>query len=148
MYSVGSIIIVKNIIFKNGNGNFDHSYKNGRPCLVISITDDKVYFVTLSSKNYGRKYDSEIEINSKYCKKNSIVKVGNIYCRDRYYYEEKFKLSDVDLLKILKYFYQFQISHLCDDLFSEIMLDIQNTIDVISSRLDTGKRLVYKNCIN
>ena len=108
MYTVGSIIIVKDIIFKNGDEAVDHSHKFGRPCLVVSLFEDKVYFIPLSSKVYNGKYDTEIEMDNKYCKKKSIIKVSNIYCRDGYYYEEKCKLEDTDLLKILNYSYKYQ----------------------------------------
>lgn len=144
MYTVGSIIIVKNIIFKNGDEAVDHSHKFGRPCLVVSLFEDKVYFIPLSSKVYNGKYDTEIEIDNKYCKKKSIIKVSNIYCRDGYYYEEKCKLEDTDLLKILNYLYKYQTLKKCDDLFLIIKDDIQNTIDTLSNRVNKEKRLVYK----
>lgn len=108
MYSVGSIILMKNLVFKNGNKCFDHAYKCGRPCLVVSLFNDSVYFIPLTSKIYNQRYGEGIEINDKYCKKRSIVNVSNIYRRDGYYYEESCKLEDTDLLKILNYLYKYQ----------------------------------------
>lgn len=76
--------------------------------------------------------------------KKSIIKVSNIYCRDGYYYKEKCKLEDTDLLKILNYLYKYQTLKKFDELFSIIKDDIQNTIDTLSNRVNKEKKLVYK----
>ena len=144
MYSVGSIILMKNLVFKNGNKCFDHAYKCGRPCLVVSLFNDSVYFIPLTSKIYKQRYREGIVLNDKYCKKRSIVNVSNIYCRDGYYYEESCKLEDTDLLKILNYLYKYQTLKKCDDLFFIIKDDIQNTIGTLSNKVNVEKRLVYK----
>ena len=145
MYSVGSIILIKNIVFKNGNKCFDHAYKYGRPCLIISLLNDNIYYVPLSSSlDFKKINESDIIISSKYCRKKSKISLKNIYFTDGYYYEEKEKFSDEDLLPILKKLYKFQTSHISDSLFNVIMADIQNTIDELSNRVNNTTKLVYK----
>ncbi|MGM9882507.1 MAG: hypothetical protein ACI31S_06700 [Bacilli bacterium] len=51
--SIGNIIIVKNIIFKNTiiNKNVpDHSFNYGRPCIIIYSDEKYDYLLTLTSK--------------------------------------------------------------------------------------------------
>ena len=49
--SIGDIIIKRNLIFKdNGMNELDHSWKTGRPCLIIYSDDQYDYFLTLTSK--------------------------------------------------------------------------------------------------
>lgn len=144
MYSVGSIIIIRNLVFKNDN-HFDHAYKCGRPCLVISVLDDDLYFLPLTSSEEQKKYDDTIEIKNDYCfKANTVVKVNCIYCRQGYFHEEKCKIEDTELIKILSYFYKYQLKYLCDDLFLRIKDDIQNTINTLSKSINYEKKLVYK----
>lgn len=143
MYSVGSIILVKNIVFKDGG--FDHAYKYGRPCLIVSLLDNNIYYLLLSSSFDLKKCDeSGLIIKSDYCRKKSKLSFKNIYLTEGYYYEEKEKFSDEYLLLILKKFYNFQKSNMSDNLFSIIMDDIQNTINELSSRVHNTKKLVYK----
>lgn len=52
MYNdIRDVIIVKNIIFKeNGKGVVDHTWEKGRPCVVISNSDDWIYVLPLSTQ--------------------------------------------------------------------------------------------------
>lgn len=53
---IGNIVIVKNIIFKNiviNKNELDHSYKYGRPCIIIYSDEEYDYLLTLTSQNKG-----------------------------------------------------------------------------------------------
>lgn len=61
--SIGNIIIIKNMIFRNnisGKKELDHSWMSGRPCVIIHSDNEYEYFLTMKSKpdykKYGYKY--------------------------------------------------------------------------------------------
>ena len=51
--AIGDIVIIKNIIFKNkvkeGKKETDHSWEQGRPCIIIYNDDEYDYFLTMKS---------------------------------------------------------------------------------------------------
>lgn len=102
-YDRGSIIIVKNIIFKDGV--LDHAYKKGRPCLVIDINDEEITFLTLSTLYNDIKYRNDyIFENYKKMglKKNTYVNLQNIYKTKLCFYMEACKISELDYYKIIR----------------------------------------------
>ena len=51
MIGLGSIIIVRNLIFENNESNkkyLDHAFFHGRPCIVLHFDEEYIYFVPLS----------------------------------------------------------------------------------------------------
>lgn len=59
---IGNIVIIKNIIFKNISNNkkeSDHSWSNGRPCLIIYSDNDWDYFLPIKSNYNKDKFDEE-----------------------------------------------------------------------------------------
>jgi len=60
--AIGSIIVVKNVIFENAITNkseYDHSWDSGRPCLIIFSDEEYDYFLTLSSSEKSSKFDNQ-----------------------------------------------------------------------------------------
>lgn len=57
--AIGNIILMKNIIFPNFQGSkheIDHSWKKGRPCIIIYSDEDYDYFLPLKSCISDPKY--------------------------------------------------------------------------------------------
>jgi len=57
--SIGNIILMKNIVFPNHEGNkheIDHSWKNGRPCIIIYSDENYDYFLPIKSTITDIKY--------------------------------------------------------------------------------------------
>ena len=50
--AIGNIILMRNIVFTNSTNKpqeIDHSWKRGRPCLIIYSDDEYDYFLTIKS---------------------------------------------------------------------------------------------------
>lgn len=59
---IGKIVIIKNIIFENRintKKETDHSWFNGRPCLIIYSDNEWDYFLTLKSNFNKDKFDNQ-----------------------------------------------------------------------------------------
>lgn len=111
---VGDIFIKENIVFKDAN-IADHSYKFGRPCLLIAETNEQYYFLTISHKIYHSKC---------YKLKNNNVKgyinLKNIYKTDTYYYKVIDRLTKKEYLKVIEKLFACQ-KLLNDDLYEELL---------------------------
>lgn len=60
--TIGKIVIIKNIIFKDGvtkKKGLDHAWKFGRPCLIVYSDNEYDYFVTITSTPKNEKYKNE-----------------------------------------------------------------------------------------
>ena len=60
---IGNIIIMKNIVFTNSinvkkTHEIDHSWRTGRPCLIIYSDDEYDYFLTIKSHITDTKYQN------------------------------------------------------------------------------------------
>lgn len=59
---IGNIVIIKNIIFENKTNNkkeIDHSWNNGRPCLIIYSDNEWDYFLPMQSTFDRDKYNEK-----------------------------------------------------------------------------------------
>ena len=59
---IGTIVIIKNIIFKDSvtkKKEIDHAWKFGRPCLIIYSDDEYDYLLTITSTPKKSKYKNE-----------------------------------------------------------------------------------------
>lgn len=135
--SVGSIVILKGIIFKTDGREkhyiIDHAYKKGRPALVIHETEDAIYHLLITTKNADVPdfYDYELLID----KRNGIngyVKFNEIHKRPLCYEEEIYHLSDEEMIKILKGLCLFQNTCGLDDEYEYLKPIIENKIDELN----------------
>lgn len=58
--AIGKIILMRNIVFNNSKASkyeIDHSWRNGRPCLIIYSDDEYDYFLTMKSSISDTKYE-------------------------------------------------------------------------------------------
>lgn len=110
MYSksnLGSIIIVKGIIFNNSNNNrrvVDHAHELGRPCLLIYSDDEYDYFLTLTSSIKNNKRSEYYKLLNKdydYLYSGSDSAVGFINLRN--IYKKKICGYGVDDIGKIKY---------------------------------------------
>ena len=66
--AIGHIVIIRNIIFKNTLSNkkeVDHSWEQGRPCIIIHSDDEYDYFLTMKSNpDYENHEPQYIPINN------------------------------------------------------------------------------------
>ena len=63
---IGSIVLIKNIIFKDGTKpQFDHAWCLGRPCLIIYSDNEFDYFLTISSNKKKLKSSSKWSISKR-----------------------------------------------------------------------------------
>lgn len=64
--TIGNIVIIRNIIFKNTHINkdeVDHAWQNGRPCIIIYSDEEYDYFLAIkSSSTEGRNPEQYIPI--------------------------------------------------------------------------------------
>ena len=53
---VGSIVVLKNVIFKKSfkknKNHIDHAYNTGRPAIVICQTEEKIYHLLLTHSRF------------------------------------------------------------------------------------------------
>ena len=57
--TIGNIILMKNIVFTNERKNtheIDHSWRTGRPCLIIYSDNEYDYFLTMKSSITNTKF--------------------------------------------------------------------------------------------
>jgi len=107
-YDNGSIILVKNIVFKDGN--LDHSYRHGRPCLIIDNDDEEITFLTIATVYKDKNYESNYVLNNwkkLKLKHESYVNLACIYKGKACFYKEINKINEKEYLKILKEFLIF-----------------------------------------
>jgi len=100
MFDVGSVIINRNLFFKDSN-KLDHAYKRGRPCLVIATTDEYYYYLSISNtRNKQSRTNIPMQNTKKLCSPSFL----NIFKAPICYKEELFKISEKNLLDIYKAF--------------------------------------------
>jgi len=61
--SIGNIVIIKNLVFKDTN-EADHAWYNGRPCLIIYSDNEYDYFLTIKSVHDKKYNDFHFQINN------------------------------------------------------------------------------------
>lgn len=57
--TIGSIILMKNIVFQNANNKkneLDHSWQKGRPCIIIYSDEEYDYFLPITSNISNPKF--------------------------------------------------------------------------------------------
>lgn len=107
-YDNGSIILVKNIVFKEGE--LDHSYKHGRPCLIIDNDEEEITFLTIATVYKDKNYCSNYVLNNWRkldLKHESYVNLASIYKEKACFYKEINRIDQIEYLKILKEFLLF-----------------------------------------
>ena len=127
-FDKGSIILVRDIIFKEGM--LDHAYKAGRPCLIIDIDDDYITFLTLSTLHNKKIYDHDYLFND--CddlnfKNDTYVNLQHIYRKRICFYEEVSHLNQKEYFKILRKFLRVNSKNPSDE-FLEIASNIENQL--------------------
>lgn len=125
MFDVGSIVINRNIFFKDAN-KLDHAYKKGRPCLVIALNDEYYYYLSIS--NSIRK-DDKTNLPIEYCTKLSSPSFKNVFRAPICYKEEKFKLSTKKMLDIYIQFIKYYENREKCEYYTEVIEYITNYIN-------------------
>ena len=119
--AIGTIIIVKNIIFPNTNKKeLDHSWKKGRPCLIIYSDAEYDYILPMTSKpkdNYEKQHytisQSDLlytyivthQYNSNYKQKQipkGAIKLSTVYKIPQTGHDERSKIALDTLKKIIE----------------------------------------------
>lgn len=95
---LGEIVIIKNIIFKD-NLDVDHSWNNGRPCLIIYSDEEYDYYLTITSLKPKKEYFYLTE-----------KEYYNLRNKDFLYMIEDKKHGRLSGLANLKYIYRKKIS--------------------------------------
>ena len=112
---VGKILLIKNVVFTSeGYNQADMKSLRGRPCLVISQTDENYYMLPMSSHmsrfqedlNFGFKQDNIFGYDKHNCNADSFVRVSDLFKRDIRFYKELGFVSKFQFLKMLKYIIQ------------------------------------------
>lgn len=70
MVGIGSIIYVRNIIFKDATKPFeqvDHAFLSGRPCLVVDFDRDYLYFFPITHVKEAREYRNKYIFDETLC---------------------------------------------------------------------------------
>lgn len=138
MYEIGSIVNIKNIIFKSTHGksklSIDHSYKNGRPCLIFHENSEYIYFFSINSYK-GKDYVGEIPLVKYAGIKDSVINVRNIYSLPVCFRDEFCKLNDKDLYEVLIKFVNYQENVKKDKIYKFIADDVKKKISDLQSSL-------------
>lgn len=125
MFDVGSIIINKNLVFKE-KGELDHAYKKGRPCLVIAMNDEYYYYLSISR---SIKEHNKTQIQSSRFTKPSSPSFNNIFKAPLYYKEEIDKVPVKKMLEIYKTFLRYYANHEKCEYYDEVVEYITNYIN-------------------
>lgn len=123
---LGEIVIIKNIIFKDAlslKTRVDHSWNNGRPCIIIYSDEEYDYYLTLTSKQAKKRYFNQVEdeyykldnkdflyINSdnKHSKLSGFINLKNIYRKKISGYSIIGRVNESTYSEILKRFSEYQ----------------------------------------
>ncbi|MBQ7141267.1 MAG: hypothetical protein IJO32_07185 [Bacilli bacterium] len=103
MFDVGSIVINKNLVFKE-KGELDHAYKNGRPCLVIALDEENYYYLSISRTV---KSTEKTSIDLPDFKKKSSPSFRNVFKAPLCWKDEKGKVPIKTMLTIYKEFVKY-----------------------------------------
>lgn len=138
MYEVGSIVNIKNIVFKSTHGKskytIDHSYKTGRPCLIFHENSEYIYFFSINSYK-GKDYAGEIPLVKHAGIKDSVINVRDIYYLPVCYHNELYKLDDKNLYEVLIKFVNYQENIKQDKIYKLIVDDVKNKISDLQASL-------------
>lgn len=96
--TIGSIVIIKNIIFENPLNHkkeIDHAYKYGRPCFIIYSDEEYDYFLTMTSNAKREQYTKQN------FSLNKLNKDSFIY-RERNFIKDEKEISLINLQHIYK----------------------------------------------
>ena len=146
--SVGSIVKLKNVIFKTCANkrkcDIDHSFFSGRPAIIICETEDTLYHLLITHNgwrkpNIVKDYPLPDDLNTK-----GFVKFNEIHARNLCYEEEYCCVSDEYLLKILLLFVEYQETDIQDEEYPKIKPLILEKIDELTSNLEKSKKKIKK----
>lgn len=123
---LGEIVIIRNIIFKDSlslKTRVDHSWNNGRPCIIIYSDEEYDYYLTLTSKKAKKRYFNQIKdeyykidnkdflyINSdnKHSEISGFINLKNIYRKKISGYSIIGRVNESTYSEILKRFSEYQ----------------------------------------
>lgn len=132
MFEIGSIVINKNIVFKE-KGEIDHAYKNGRPCLVIAFNEENYYYLSLSRTVEATEKTS---IYLPGFKKKSSPSFRNVFKAPICWKEEKAKVPVKTMLTIYKEFIKYYSKHEKCEYYDEV-------IDYIKEYINENEKRIY-----
>lgn len=129
MYNIGSIILLKNFIYKDHTGTKKIDHAKYRPCLVIGEDNENIYILPISSSILKNNRESHYEIPNKYIdiNKKEYIDFNAIYKAKICGYRVKDDLDTNDLYDLLTSFYQYHTKNNNEE-FNKIKDIIYNEI--------------------
>lgn len=125
---LGNIVIVKNIIFNtnlNRKNKLDHSWKKGRPCIVLYTDEDYDFLVSLKSnkpidaiynhvKNEYYELSAKDFLNLQDGEKIGVIHLADFFIRKASGYKIIGKLTKKTYLEVLKKFSYYNKENIND----------------------------------
>ncbi len=128
-----SIILLKNVPFKDSNRIYEFNQR--RPYLVISVTEEDIYFLSMSTRSKNKNIQ-EINTHAEVSLYNkvSLVNLKNLYKKPLFAYPIIGNIEKRQLEYVLKSFELYQANIKKDILYNEYLTLFENNSKVLTKK--------------